>query len=208
MKELFKEIEYKGTKITVSNLGRVIWDGVERNHYYNADGYTMCSIKIPDKGWRSVFVHILVAIAFVPNPNNYSEINHIDYNRANPNSDNLEWVTRQENIEYSKCHRPDYTGHKNPNYKNKTLSEKYSKDKELSKEKQSRPGINNGRATPIDLYFDGIFKKSFDYIVPCCQYLIDIGVAKTHDPEAVRSQINKSIRNKTLYKKHYSFIKR
>lgn len=78
MKELFKEIEYKGTKITVSNLGRVIWDDVERNHYYNADGYTMCTIKIPDKGWRSVFVHILVAIAFVPNPNNYSEINHID----------------------------------------------------------------------------------------------------------------------------------
>ena len=98
MKELFKEIEYKGTKITVSNLGRVIWDGVERNHYYNADGYTMCTIKIPDKGWRSVFVHILVAIAFVPNPNNYSEINHIDYNRANPNSDNLEQDKKTLNI--------------------------------------------------------------------------------------------------------------
>lgn len=208
MKEIFKQIEYKGLKITVSNYGKVIWNGNERNCYYNADGYAMCSLKIPNKGWRSVFIHILVATAFVPNPDNLPEVNHKDYNRANPNSDNLEWTTRKENVRYSICNMPDYHGINNPNYKNKTLSEKYKNNKELSKEKQGRHATQNGRSTPIDLYYDGNFMKSFEYIIPCCQYLINIGESKTDNPEVVRSQINKSIRNKSLYKGHYSFIKR
>lgn len=168
----------------------------------------MCSLKIPNKGWRSVFVHILVALAFVPNPNNLPEVNHKDYNRTNPDSNNLEWVTRKENIQYSKCNMPDYYGKNNPNYKNNTLSKKYKENKELSKEKQGRPGVQNGRSTPIDLYYDDTFVKSFDYIVPCCQYLIDIGEANTSNIESVRGQINKSIRCNSLYKRHYSFVKR
>ena len=56
---------------------------------------------------------------------------------------------------------PDYHGKNNPNYKNKTLSEKYKNNKELSKEKQSRPATQNGRSTPIDLYYDGMLVKSF-----------------------------------------------
>ncbi len=55
MNEIFKEIKYKGLKLTVSNFGKIIWNGVERNYYYNADGYIMCSLKIPNKGWRSIF---------------------------------------------------------------------------------------------------------------------------------------------------------
>lgn len=208
MKEIFKQIEYKGLKITISNYGKVIWNGNERNRYYNADGYAMCSLKIPNKGWRSVFIHILVATAFVSNPNNLPEVNHKDYNRANPNSDNLEWTTRKDNVRYSICNMPDYHGVNNPNYKNKILSEKYKNNKELSKEKQGRPATKNGRSTPIDLYYDGKLIKSFEYIIPCCQYIIDIGESKTDNPEVVRSQINKSIRNKSLYKGHYSFIKR
>ncbi len=92
--------------------------------------------------------------------------------------------------------------------KNKTLSEKYKNNKELSKEKQSRPATQNGRSTPIDLYYDGMLVKSFDYMIPCCKYLIEIGEAKTSNPESVRNQINRSIRNNSLYKEHYSFIKR
>ena len=37
-------------------------------------------------------MHILVAIAFIPNPDNLPEINHKDYDRANPKADNLEWT--------------------------------------------------------------------------------------------------------------------
>ena len=42
-------------------------------------------------------VHRIVAKAFVPNPNNYSVIDHIDDNEANNRADNLQWCTYSEN---------------------------------------------------------------------------------------------------------------
>ena len=47
---------------------------------------------------RTVSVHILVAKAFIPNPDNKPEVNHIDQNRANNSVSNLEWVTKRENM--------------------------------------------------------------------------------------------------------------
>lgn len=207
MKEIFKDICYRGANITISNYGKVIFNNKERKWRYNHDGYVVCSIKI-DKGWRSVAVHILVATAFIPNPNNLPEVNHKDYNRANPKADNLEWITHADNVRYSKCNMPDYHGDKNPNYGNRILSERYKNDKELSKIKQGRPATQNGRSTPVDLYYDDKLIKSFGYILSCCQYLIDIGVANTTDPEVVRNQLNRAIRKNSLYKNHYKIEKR
>lgn len=73
--------------------------------------------------------------------------------------------------------------------------------------KQGRPATQNGRSTPVDLYYDNVLIKSFDYIIPCCQYLIDIGVSNTSNPESVRVQLNKCIRNNSLYKGHYNIVK-
>lgn len=47
------------------------------------------------------FVHRLVAKAFIPNPDNKPEVNHIDANRANDSVENLEWVTHLENMQHS-----------------------------------------------------------------------------------------------------------
>ena len=44
------------------------------------------------------YVHQLVAQAFISNPNNYEEIDHIDTNGLNNHVDNLRWVTRQQNM--------------------------------------------------------------------------------------------------------------
>lgn len=53
-------------------------------------------------GKRKVFsVHRLVAEAFIPNPNNFPCVNHIDFNRENNNYTNLEWCT----VEYNNSHR-------------------------------------------------------------------------------------------------------
>lgn len=45
------------------------------------------------------YIHQLVAEAFIPNPDNLNEVDHIDRNGLNNNVNNLRWVTHQENME-------------------------------------------------------------------------------------------------------------
>lgn len=49
---------------------------------------------------KTFSVHRLVALAFLPNPNNLPVINHKDSNRTNPHKDNLEWVSQTDNIQH------------------------------------------------------------------------------------------------------------
>lgn len=60
------------------------------------NGYLYSSITYPE-GQRQRRVHILVAEAYLPNPNNYPVVAHKDNNKANPNVDNLEWTTISKN---------------------------------------------------------------------------------------------------------------
>lgn len=195
----YKEIDYFGTPVKVSRDGKVIWNGELRNTRYNKDGYSICSIKVPNKGWLSVRIARLVALAYIPNPDNLPEVNHKDYDRSNSNVDNLEWISRIDNVRYSKCNMPDYHGSNNPNYGNRKLHEIYSNNKEYAKEKQGRKGLRNGRCRKIKMFLDGEFIKEFDYIVKCCEY-IQKHYAQNCSLEGIRSQIDKSIRNNKTYK--------
>lgn len=63
---------------------------------FTTTGYK--KVELSKEGKRkSLKVHRLVAIAFIPNPLNKEEVNHIDGNKINNNVDNLEWVTSSEN---------------------------------------------------------------------------------------------------------------
>lgn len=50
---------------------------------------------------KRLLVHRLVAMTFIPNPQNLPEVNHIDKNKLNCNINNLEWCTRIDNLKDS-----------------------------------------------------------------------------------------------------------
>jgi hypothetical protein len=61
------------------------------------NGYLYVNIKMSNGKTKQKRVHKLVAIAFIPNPNNYNVVMHLDDNKANPKKDNLKWGTVSEN---------------------------------------------------------------------------------------------------------------
>lgn len=60
----------------------------------NGNGYLYVSLG--RKNHR--YIHRLVAEAFIPNPDNLPQIDHIDTDKTNNNVSNLRWVTRKQNI--------------------------------------------------------------------------------------------------------------
>lgn len=70
----------------------------------NEKGYLRIGLTTNGKQ-KCMRVHRLVAQEFIPNPENKLQVNHIDFNRENNCVSNLEWVTNQENTQYSVCNR-------------------------------------------------------------------------------------------------------
>lgn len=62
----------------------------------NRSGYLGVTIQNDDKNRKSMKIHRLVALTFLPNPENKYTVNHIDHNKSNNNIDNLEWATTTE----------------------------------------------------------------------------------------------------------------
>lgn len=60
------------------------------------NGYVMVTLSNKSKT-KHLYVHRLVAEAFIPNPDNKREVNHKDTNKLNNNVNNLEWTTSSEN---------------------------------------------------------------------------------------------------------------
>lgn len=66
----------------------------------NVAGYRQV-ILCRDSKMSSGRVHRLVAMAFIPNPDNKPEVNHIDGNKSHNYFKNLEWVTSSENVSHT-----------------------------------------------------------------------------------------------------------
>lgn len=63
-------------------------------------GYLVASLWSNGVG-RSVYIHRLVAEAFIPNPDNKPQVNHKDEDKSNNREGNLEWSTPGENLKHS-----------------------------------------------------------------------------------------------------------
>ena len=118
MKEIWKDIKgYEGL-YQISNLGNV---KKIKNKKYNINkkeveekeinkyisirthklGYKY--VKLTDKNGirKNLFLHRLIAQAFIPNPNNYSCINHINGIKNDNRIENLEWCSQKQNVRYA-----------------------------------------------------------------------------------------------------------
>lgn len=85
----------------VSKCGKVFGcKGDEMKQETTNRGYKRISLSINGKHERWS-VHRLVALLFVPNPEQKLQVNHIDGNKENNHSYNLEWCTASENVQHS-----------------------------------------------------------------------------------------------------------
>lgn len=66
----------------------------------NSSGYSRVCLFKNGKRYKPL-VHKLIAITFIPNPENKPVINHKDGNKQNNCVDNLEWTTQSENVKHS-----------------------------------------------------------------------------------------------------------
>lgn len=96
--------DVKGFKgYQVSECGNVKSDsrGESSGWVTNKYGHKKVRLYQGDGSYKDMYLHRLVAQAFIPNPQNKPEVNHIDNNPLNNEVSNLEWVTHKENMQHA-----------------------------------------------------------------------------------------------------------
>ena len=145
--------EYFFNKYDITKEGIIInkQSGKQSKGCINNRGYRMFTCRYKNKHFM-YSIHTLLAIKYIPNPNNYPIINHIDGNKLNNSLDNLEWCTQSHNIkEASRLGLMDYSNNTNVpkkviqiNKDTKEIIKIYNSIIEASKElKINRTGISN-----------------------------------------------------------------
>ena len=84
----------------ISNFGNIKHDNNFLKKCIHSNGYEQVNIRIGNK-YVTKLIHRLVAVAFIPNPDNKPCVDHIDGDKSNNRADNLRWVTTKEN-----CNNP------------------------------------------------------------------------------------------------------
>lgn len=109
MKEEYKKIK-NFSHYRIYNTGKIYSEFINRFITPTKDsGNYLQNTIVDDFGNRkTIKTHRLVAMAFLPNPNNYPDVNHKDFNRQNNNVENLEWCTEEYNTHYTRDNHLEY----------------------------------------------------------------------------------------------------
>lgn len=169
--EKFVEVIGTDGRYKVSNLGRV-YSTVNKiflKPKITKDGYYMVTLWLGDKMLYKR-IHRLVAEAFCKNPNGYEIVNHIDMNKLNNNSNNLEWCTNQQNIQ----HWWD--------------NDEVARERFAEHRKKSIPIIKK----PIVVYKNGKYIGTFDSKTECAESL-------NISPKTIYNGLNNLYKNRDGY---------
>lgn len=129
LNEIWKDVQGYENRYQISNIGRV--KSLERmvGHYTgglmflrsrilkHGKGRYPYIILINDGKRNTLKIHRMVAIAFIPNPNNKPSVNHINGLRDDNRVENLEWCTHKENMKHAADTGLKYLGENHPNSK-------------------------------------------------------------------------------------------
>ena len=174
----------------VSNTGKVrnMKDFRLLGQHLNKNGYYTVNLRRNLESYTCL-VHRLVAIAFLPNPDNLPIVNHKDENTINPNVENLEWCTVEYNINYGTARE--------------RAKETKLKNKLLNQAKQAIEIINSKKVKTNKEYIKGkdysdfVFSRRFDKTSSPIKTKIKVPKPRRHYAKRKNNNINK---NNSFYK--------
>ena len=102
--EIWRDIEGHEGNYQISNFGRVKSFKGRKPRILStckdSKGYPKATFT-EDGKQKTYLIHVLVARAFIPNPDNLPIVHHKDGNKKNNRVDNLQWVTYGQNLQYA-----------------------------------------------------------------------------------------------------------
>ena len=101
MKEVWRNLAHYENEYEISNYGVIRNKRTKsiKKQSRKDNGYLVCSFWI-NGSTKQEYVHRLVALTFIPNPDDLPQVNHKDENKENNCVDNLEWCTARYNNTY------------------------------------------------------------------------------------------------------------
>lgn len=182
--EIWKPIKKYEGLYEISSLGRV--KSLNYNHTGKSKilkpalrgGYLAVSL-FKNNNLKTFPIHRLVAIAFIPNPNNFSQVNHKNEQKTQNYVTNLEWCTQKYNVNYgtrskrvSETMKGKFAGEKHPFYG------KHHSEETKKKMSERMQGEKNPYSTKIicvttneefDSISDAVRKYNIKNISACCR---------------------------------------